>query len=187
MRKALFILIISLCAACTPHNKPIANIQFSKTTSTEKIYEPLQEGGEPIKSRTHTIYFTSNIEILNLFKEENSSNPVVSPRLICALENDEDFSVKHRMKRYIYGYIDRDNIATSSSAGLFDYAIEFNFIEGNDSGSSESNIEKQKLNELLSKKQTVPCKVVMTIYLSAPYYSNTMYIPAEDLLREINK
>lgn len=53
--------------------------------------------------------------------------------------------------------------------------------------SPKDNLSVPELNDLLSRKKSIPCKVVITAYGYKTYSSNTMNIPTADLLREINK
>ena len=187
MRVVLLFVALSLCSACVPHNKPVANIQFSSVTSADKVYESLREVGGPIVIRNYTMHFTSNIEMLELFKKEDGTNPLVSARLVCALEDDTNFSVKHNMQRYVEDGIKCGGLERKSQGNVFNYISEFDFFETKDDGGSESRLEKQELNNMLSQKREIPCKVVITVYLSTPYYSNAMYVPVKDILREVNK
>lgn len=181
-----FIFITSfLCTSCMPHNKPVANIEYSGVTSIEKTFSSSQENGEPIRAKEYTMLFTSDIELLELFKKDDGDNPLVWARLVCALDNDVNFSVEHRMQRYIHGTVEPDTQKIEPVTN-FKYLSKFNFFETTDNGSSESYIDKEHLNYLLSKRTLIPCKVVMTVYLSSPYYSNTVNIPTKNLLREIN-
>ena len=186
MRKVSLFLILSLCSACMPHSKPAANIEFYGVTSKERIFPPLQEGGEPTKLREFTISFTSDIEMLELFKKEDGDNPLVWARLVCTLDDDTNFSVKHNLRRYARGEVELTKIGGKVQDDDYLYAFKLNFYEEND-GEGRSSLKNKELNRLLSGRHGIPCKVVMTVYLSAPYYSNTMYVPVKDLLREVNR
>ena len=59
--------------------------------------------------------------------------------------------------------------------------------EVSNGGGSRRDLSTTELNHLLSNQQHIPCKVVVTAYGYKPYYSNTLYIPVADLLRQINK
>ena len=115
MRKFALFVVISLCAACTVHNKPAANIQFSRMESIKESYKIGQIEGV---AKTYKLYFTSDIDILNLFK---SGGGLVTKRLICALEDDTAFSVKHTIERTAEGGI------SSNGSKLHD-ANEFGYV-----------------------------------------------------------
>lgn len=75
----------------------------------------------------------------------------------------------------------------AQQTGTFSYLTRAFMVETSSDRSSERNLSVAELNHLLSKKQQIPCKVVVTAYGYKPYYSNTLHIPVADLLREINK
>ncbi|WP_238350005.1 hypothetical protein [Pseudomonas sp. SWRI111] len=105
--------------------------------------------------------------------------------LKCALAEDQDFSVGKGIRFSAFGLIRSDK--TEANSAKFSYFTRAFISETSSDRSSERNLTNVEMNNLLSNKTQVPCKVVITAYGYKPYYSNTMNIPTADLLREINK
>lgn len=179
MRKFALFVVISLCAACTVHNKPAANIKFSRMESMRESYKIGRIEGV---TKRYKLYFTSDVDLLSLFKQGEG---FIGARLICALEDDADFSVKHTIKSSMRGDVER--FKSSDDVDGYGYMSNINFKETLDNGTTHTYLDEKRIRDMLSRKNEIPCKVVMTIYLTNPYYSNTMYVPVADILREVNR
>jgi hypothetical protein len=92
--------------------------------------------------------------------------------------------VEHQLKYFASGRIELIQASTIRDDGKFLYESAVHFWESpaNEMGSDKS-LAKEDLDFLIKNKNEIPCKVRMTVYLSSPYYSNTMFIPAADILR----
>ena len=161
-------MVTTLAAGCS-HAKPVANLTFSEIKKVTRAYE---------------IKFSSDINLDALFNPD-ADEKVVARRLICALEDDHDFSVKHSLDRYYRSEFTAIAAVPSSPPGRFHYLAKSDFYETFDEDASRQHITDEALRKLLSGKKTIPCKVVMTVYMKQPYYSATMLIPAEDILKQI--
>lgn len=108
--------------------------------------------------------------------------------MICALENDRNFSIEHNLQRFYRGAIDL-NRAMSSNRRSYRYSASGNFFLGFDNGGQTKVLEPVELDGLLKSKENIECKVVLTIFLSKPYYSASMFIPVERIvgLLQVNK
>ncbi|MEO6678011.1 MAG: hypothetical protein ABIO21_11600 [Pseudomonas sp.] len=172
MKNIVLFLLILACASCArDHNKPSANLEF---LSVER------EGRLPL----YDISFSSNIDLQDIYGRGEGLGQA-SNNLICALENDSDFSVGNTIERSAYGLIEKS--ASGHVQGAFNYVTRAFLSETRNKGTSRRNLSVDELNSILANKTDIPCKVVITAYGYKPYYSNTMHIPTADLLREINK
>lgn len=170
MKKILIIALIALCSACAKdHGKPIASLNYSSITA--------RPGTD-----LYDVRFTADADLLNLF--DANENPIGS-RLRCALSHDKDFSVDHVMALSARGPVERGT-ALNREGGFAFIATVF-FAETLDNGTSDRTLEGAELNRLLSNKQAIPCKYIMTAYKFKPYYSGTLLIPTMDILREISR
>lgn len=87
MHVLLSILVISTLAAGCSLPKPVAKLTYTEITKVTRAYE---------------IKFSSDLNPDTLFNPDVDEKVVVR-RLICALDDDADFSVKHTLKRYFRG------------------------------------------------------------------------------------
>lgn len=170
MKKTLVIALIALCSACAKdHGKPIASLSYTAITA--------RPGTD-----LYDVRFTADADLLNLFGAHE--NPI-GGRLRCALSDDNDFSADHAMAQSARGPIERD--VPPKSEGGFAFIATVFFTETLDNGTSDRTLEGAELNGLLSNKQAIPCKYVMTAYRFKPYYSGALLIPTMDIRREISR
>ena len=130
------------------------------------------------------IKFKSDIDIMNLFDRDKRVD-VIYRGIECALADDTDFAVDKSIQFSARGLVDPDE-SKGSDVGL-SYIANARLVETYNNQSSTRYLTTSELNQFLSNKQQVPCKVLMTAWGYKPYYSNTMNIPVADLLREINE
>lgn len=172
MKRIVLVLLILACASCAKdHNKPSADLAF---VSVER------EGDLPL----YDVSFSASVNLQDLYGQGEGLGQA-STKLICALENDSDFSVGNIIERSAYGLIEKSAIA--HSPGAFNYVTRAFLSETRNKGTSRRNLSVSELNSMLANKADIPCKVVITAYGYKPYYTNTLHIPTTDLLREINK
>lgn len=167
MRSILAILLALASATGCSQDKPIATLKYLEMHRVSDSYE---------------IKFSSNLDLNALFNPELDEK-VVSQRLVCALENDQDFSVKHSLQRYLRGDVSTVALATPSHAREFVYLSNANFFESFDNDRSRKYISDASLRKILQAKPSIPCKIVMTIYAKQAYYSATMLMPTQDILK----
>lgn len=157
--------IFVFLVGCTA-NKPTA----------ELIYKNIYFAGESI-----AINFYSNIEFDKIYADNRLQN-VVRTYLLCALDNDENFDVKHRLR-----YTFEGNLALrqppNARESRYSYRALGSFYANSADGSEFGLIRDKELVKILGQNKYVPCKVIMTVYFSSSYYSNTMLIPVSDIKR----
>ncbi|WP_277594033.1 hypothetical protein [Pseudomonas chlororaphis] len=172
MKKILLLLLIATCSSCAKdHGKVIADLTFLSIERKDDL--PL-----------YTIHYNSNVKLLNLYGE-GARDGIAAAFFICALGDDQDLSVGHTPMYYAAGLIKEDAIQTSTSA--FNFTTRLPLYETPNNGQSNTFLSQSKLNELLTNKQSIPCKAVITAYGYKAYYSNTLQLPVAELLRGINK
>lgn len=126
--------------------------------------------------------FSSDVPILELFSK-NKHQRIVFAELVCSLDADNNFEIGHRMRFFAQGgieFIEKASIAGRTSY-IFDSDISFREAPRNELGSDQT-LSKEELNQLLNGKISIPCKVRMTVNFSNPYYSETFFVPAKDVL-----
>lgn len=172
MKRMSVLLLAILCSSCAKdHSVPPANLDFLsiERSSIGLLYK---------------IHYDSDVNLLDLFGRGMGVG-AASTMLECALGDDQNFSITNRFRYSAYGLIEVDE--ASHAGGKFNYMTSAFLRQTQNNGTSREDLTVQELNGLLSGKQQIPCKVVVTAYGYKPYYSNTMNIPVADLLREINK
>lgn len=112
MRAPLGILIVSTLATGCSNAKPVANLEFAEITKVPRAYE---------------IKFSSDLNFDTLFAP-GAEEKVVARRLICALDDDPDFSVKHTLKRYFRGEFAAVPAPPAGPPGQFHYSVKQTFI-----------------------------------------------------------
>ncbi|VVP20467.1 hypothetical protein [Pseudomonas fluorescens] len=172
MKKLWIFLLAVLCSSCAKdHSVPPANLGFLKVERENN-------------GTLYAIHYNSDVNLLDLFGR-GMREGAASTMLKCALGEDEDFSITNRFRYSAYGVIDEDD--ANRTREKFNYVTSAFLRQTQNNGTSQEYLSVDELNSLLSAKQQIPCKVVVTAYGYKPYYSNTMHIPVADLLREINK
>ncbi|WP_439821942.1 hypothetical protein ACSPX5_13955 [Pseudomonas sp. HLG18] len=172
MHKFILCVFLVACAGCAKdHLKPPATLSFLSID---------RKSG----SLLYDIRYRSDIDVLDLFGRGERVG-MASGSLECALADDTDFSVDKAIRFSAVGLVESDK--GKGRDGSFSYITNAFLVETYNNRSSQRHLPTSELNQLLSGKQQIPCKVVVTAYGYKPYYSNTMNLPVADLLREVNK
>lgn len=130
---------------------------------------------------TTVVEFTSDLNIEALY-EKNRYQKVVRKYLKCALDDDQNFDVENRMRYAFEGTLELQGASKVGDKITYRYRSHGDLYE-QPPGSNDLNLLRgQTLVGILGNKSTVPCKVIMTVYVSSPYYSNTMSIPSADIV-----
>jgi hypothetical protein len=161
------LLALASLSACTA-TTPVAKLKYLGISSTP--------------DRNYHLKFESDQPLLELFAK-NKHRKVVLAELVCSLDNDHNFDFGHRLKSFAKGGF--DFIEKKKASGQTGYAFDstLHFWEGAPTNmGSDQSLAKEELDVLLKAKESIPCKVRMTVYLSSPYYSETMLVPAKDIL-----
>jgi len=169
MRAILAILLtLASTAGCT-QDKPVASLTYQEVQRVSDFYH---------------IKFSSDLDLDAIFNPEQGEK-VVSQRLVCALEGDHDFSVSHSLQRYLRGDVSIAPASDPAKSSRFIYLSKANFYESFDKDTSRKYISDASLRKMLQAQTAIPCKIVMTVYAKRPYYSKTMLIPTQDILKQI--
>lgn len=161
--RLLLCLMFMLCASCAMnHGKPIAKLEY---VSVERYQD----------KRIYQVSFTSNVDVVNLFKSK------ISQTLICSLDGDTDFSVAHRIHQYGEGFIE-----TVQQGGEQVFKADLIFSEVK-SSTNDAVMKSEALSSLLAEQASITCKVRINAYSYKTYFSEEMQVPTKDLLREIAK
>jgi hypothetical protein len=181
--KAPLLLLTLACAACCrPPARP-ADLSFVRFTK--------EAGGQ---GNYYEMTFTSNIDFYSSVWAAGGKRAPMTPTLVCSLDDDANFSVKHVLRRTLAGYIESSSHGPMRHSTLFTYTVEVDFTESvvdknNEYRASENYLTPSTVTHLLAGRASIPCKVVRTFYfsLTSPYYSKTMYVPVKALLDAVNK
>ncbi|RON57439.1 hypothetical protein [Pseudomonas frederiksbergensis] len=171
MKKSFVLLLILICSGCAKDPvKPPADLRYLSVDRNDlSIYD---------------ISYDSDIDLLDLF-DRGEGVGYAAAMLVCALGDDQEFSIKHNIRLAAYGSI-RGGGHTKTD-GTFRYVTSTLLSEYSSDGGLRRDLTSNELKVILGDKASIPCKVLITAYGYKPYYSNTLYIPTTDLLREINK
>ncbi|PMQ04392.1 hypothetical protein DyAD56_15430 [Dyella sp. AD56] len=160
------ILLTLACTACFSTPEPPAELTFT---------------GISPKGYSYELTFDSDTDFFAPYWVRGR-RPVVTRFLKCSLDDDADFSVDHVLLRFMRGSIEEAEQKAPSNTSLFKFKVLLNFQETDSGGSGSKNLHAATVSRLLAGRSTIPCKVVMTIYLAKPYYSKTMRVPVKALL-----
>ncbi len=176
MKNVLIAFAMLLCAACaTDHGKPAANLTF--LSMSKRMYG---NTSLPI----YTMILASDQNFSTFFKQKNDQTPIFK-WLFCSLNGDEDFSVTHRPRWTLDGNMASD--PQRNIGGKYIYKIKVNFYENLGNGNNNLISDREIIKLFLVKNSSIPCKLMMTVFLRNPYYSETMHIPSNELLKVIGR
>lgn len=136
----------------------------------EKVYE---------HNGSIAIRFVSSVDLEELFKRNRVQKPVRT-YLLCALGEDVNFDIERRMSYTIEG-----NFKVARRGSKIAYQALGSLYASRGKGLEYEAIKSAEMIKILTKKDAIPCKVIITVYLSSPYYSDTLYIPMADLKKAI--
>lgn len=162
MNKLVPLLVMTTLTAGCSDNYPKATIEF------HKIYRSPQG---------FVFEFKSDINFDELHAS-NKHQKVVRKFLTCSLSNDEDLDIEHQLQYDFIGNIEPATQPSDPERELFHYSSIGDFHE-NTSSSSSNLLRGTSLRRLLDSKKAIPCRVIMTVYLSSPYYSKVMLVPTD--------
>lgn len=163
MPRLLLVLMFLVCASCAiSHGRPIANIEYSNVERypNRNIYQ---------------VSFASDVDIEKLFKSK------ISQSLLCAFDQNADFSKPQDLKEYGEGWVEpiKPGGGLVFKADLMFYKIEHS--------TTYTLMANEDLKAMLARQQSIACRVRINSYSYKVYLSEVMNIPAGDLLREVNK
>ena len=172
VKLAPLIILLATCLAACEAEAPVAHLSYV--------------GFQTIGYNYH-LKFASDLPVLDLFKDNKHQRPVLT-ELVCSLDADHNFDVNHRLKHFASGRIDfvEKSTGPGKTPYIFDSNMHFRESPVDEMG-SDLSLAKEELDVLLKDKQAIPCKVRMTVNFSSQYYSETMTVPAADILRVVRK
>lgn len=157
-------ILLALVFGCTS-DRPSSNIVFVGVESLE---------GNLL------ISFESNVQFVDLFSENRHQRPILS-EFVCSLDADGNLAFEHRLERSAKGSIEPVGARAPGGPYRFQSAVQF-WRAPKDGMDSDVMMTNAELANALEGKQTIPCIVRMTIYLSQPYYTNPMHVPVQQIL-----
>ena len=166
-KKAAVLLLVACVAVSCDQPKPRATLHF------ERMYQ---------LPTTTVVEFTANLHIEDLYAKHRHQK-VVRKYLKCALGEDVDFAVENKMRYAFEGTLQLHGSFMAGDKNKVRYLSHGDFYELPPQSNNLELLRGQKLVDVVGTKKSVPCKVIMTVYFSSPYYSNTMQIPAADILK----
>ncbi|MGA5482050.1 hypothetical protein [Pseudomonas siliginis] len=170
MSRLIICVLLIVCSGCAKdHSKPAANLSFVSVKRERTLYD---------------IRYQTDVDVLDLF-DQGQRKGMIAGFLTCALGDDHDFSIEKAMQFSAVGLIESDGEPRPGEK--FSYLTSAFLVETSSNRSSQRYLSRLELNDLLSNKSQIPCKLFVTAFGYKTYYSNTMNIPTADLLREINK
>ncbi|MHC8396193.1 hypothetical protein ACYZT8_21500 [Pseudomonas sp. LB3P93] len=164
MHKIFLFLTILMSASCSlNHGRPIATLEYSSV-------KELRSTG------LYQIYFTSDVELLGLFKSR------IGEGLVCSLEDDLDFTEAHHIKRSGFGLVEKE-----IELGPMLYRANVIFSESESGKGGEDYLDGEALVPLLKKRDFISCvfRVHTTKYNT--YFSKIMRVPTAELLKAVSK
>ena len=152
--KFLLLAIFFILDGCSfNQDKAIANLDFSRI---ERVRD----------TPVYNLYFSADTDILGSYKSR------VGEKLMCALADDVDFNLNHRMKYFAQGAVSRDKTQPG-----FKFVSQIIFNESISAGASERALGTSELKGLLSNKEYVACRFLVSATMISTYFSNVMYVP----------
>lgn len=103
------------------------------------------------------VEFNSDVDFENLYGK-NASRKVVVKKLHCAVGEDQNFDVRHRMQRFFRG--DLELLSSSATAGkrMYRYASKGDFYWGSSDGTDRALLRGQALIRLWVEGRLFPAK-----------------------------
>lgn len=164
MRNFVFCIFVVLCSSCSSnHGRPIATLNYEKVEITPS-------------GNAYQISFTSDTDLLGLFESK------IGEGLVCALEDDLDFSIGHYIKRSGRGSVE----FVKDSSGDH-YVSKVLFREAGELQGTETILAGHALREILYKREFMACTFRVHTISYKTYFSNVMRVPTADLLRATTK
>lgn len=163
--KRFFLIVFTLVftASCsTDHGRPIATLVYDRVEMTPSGIGFL-------------ISFTSDTDILSLF------GPAIGEGMVCALEDDHDFSIGHYLKRSGRGSV---RFVDDTTGGH--YQSKLIFREAGQSPGEETLLSGKALRDVLIKRASMTCAFRVHTTGNRTYLSNPMLVPTADLVQAID-
>ncbi len=136
-------------------------------------------------ARSYHLKFASDQPILELFSM-NKHQRIVHAEMRCSLGNDQNLDFEHYLKHFADGDLTFVEMREPKYKTRYVYHANLRFwVSGPAEYQGDESLAKEELDALLKHKDSIPCKVRMTVNFSSPYYSETMLVPAKDILEVV--
>ncbi|WP_426233981.1 hypothetical protein [Pseudomonas sp. TWP3-2] len=164
MKRLLIILFLTaFSVSCsTERQRPVATLSYDRVEVTKSGFGFL-------------ISFTSDTDLLALF------GPAIGEGVVCALEDDLDFSIGHYLTRSGRGSVNFVNDATGGH-----YESKVIFREVGDVQGQEVILGGTALREVLLRKEYITCVFRVRTTSNRTYVSNLMQVPVADIVNAID-
>jgi hypothetical protein len=163
--KRFFVTLFALAflvSCSTDHGRPVATLSYDRAEVTQGSLGIL-------------ISFTSDTDLLALF------GPAIGEGLVCALEDDLDFSIGHYLKRSGRGSVRFINDTTGGH-----YESKVIFREAGKLQGEELILGGKALRDVLVKKEFIACAFRVHTTSNRTYVSSIMHVPTIDLVQAID-
>lgn len=160
-------LTLLLCAGCVK----TANIPPADLTLSSFELGP---------NNLFTVKFTSTVDLSSAFNDFENANQL-TPTLTCSLDGDMDFSSEHAISIKAEGLVN----ANSKTKPNRTFISELIFYNTKPDGTQLDLNNYEAVRPLLTNKAFIPCKVRITAYGYAAYYTNTLIIPTKRITEQI--
>lgn len=152
----------------------------SKTAATLNYVQLMREPSVFI------VEFDSDLDLEAPYAQ-NRHQKIISKSLMCALGDDQQIDVNHKLPAYFMGTVQLHQTINVKNSTRYRYRSRGNFYHDTPGSSDMKHLGESALAGVLGTKQSVPCKVIMTVYMASPYYSRAMAIPVQDIIRVTSK
>ncbi|MFJ4194264.1 hypothetical protein [Pseudomonas sp. NPDC089534] len=171
--KILFSIVVLLfCASCVKEIKlPDSHIEFVSVTETKD--SPFLD-----------LRFSSKTDLLTFFKS-NTGEDQLGEALICSLDQSVPFEKRQDLPRYLEGEMVEVGGPGPGPEGKHIYSARLFAMQTPDGGISSTFIPKAQLLEVLRGQDLLACRVFTSSYSYGGYYSNSMSVPAVEVVRAI--
>lgn len=167
MKSITRILFVGMCLSGCEAKAPVAELDYL---------------GFYAEGRTYHLRFAADQPILELFSM-NKHQRIVLAQMRCSLGVDRNLNFEHYLKHYATGGLKFIELRDSKHKLRYVHDADLRFwASGPAELQGDESLAKEELDVLLKDKDTIPCKVRMTVNFSSPYYSKTMLVPTKDIL-----
>ncbi|WP_085629715.1 MULTISPECIES: hypothetical protein [unclassified Pseudomonas] len=172
MKIKFSILFLMLCASCVKKIKlPESRIEFISVAEIK---------GSPFLD----LHFSSKTDLLMFFKS-NTGEDQLGEALICSLDQNVPFERRQDLPRYLEGEMVEVGGTAPGPDGKHIYSARLFAMQTPDGGISSTFIPKAQLLEVLRGQDLLACRVFTSSYSYGGYYSNSMNVPAVEVVRAI--
>jgi hypothetical protein len=168
MTKLFALLCVAFFVAGCEDSKPAAHLVYKKLHQTPSGF---------------VVQFDSNMDNERLYQRNEE---IIVKKLMCAIGDDRNFEVGHPMQYVFRGDLELRGSSTVGTQTNYHYFSNGDFYEIPPASNDVKALTGVSLAKAIGNKISVPCKLIMTVYMRNPYYSREMLLSAADVLRASN-